>query len=97
MTAELEKRNPYANLMAVYGMGFGKDVLFATFYKDYSEYTQAMEVTKAVPFTDLDNIESFLVNVSDPRKFRLLSMSKIADHTIASHKEEGYEPRKSPK
>jgi DNA-binding Lrp family transcriptional regulator len=91
MTAELEKRNPYANLMAVYGMGFGKDVFFATFYKDYSEYVRAMEVTKTVPFTDLDNIESFLVNVSDPQNFRLLSMSQIASHSIASHKKEDNE------
>jgi DNA-binding Lrp family transcriptional regulator len=97
MTAELEKRNPYANLMAVNGMGLGKDVLFATFYKDYSEYTQAIEVTKTVPFTDVDSVESFLVNVSDPNNYRLLTMRKVADHSIASHKKEGNEPRKPPK
>jgi DNA-binding Lrp family transcriptional regulator len=95
-TAELEKRNPYASLSAVYGMGLGKDVLFATFYEDYSAYTKTMELVKKIPFTDLDNIETFLVNISDQNNYRLLSMSKIADHLIAFYKKEGGQARTPP-
>lgn len=96
-TAELEKSNPYASLSAVYGLGLGKDVLFATFYEDYSEYAKAMELVKKIPFADLDNIETFLVNISDQKSYRLLSMSKIADHIIASHKKEGDQSRTPPR
>jgi DNA-binding Lrp family transcriptional regulator len=88
-TAELEKANPHASLMAINGLGLGKDVLFATFYRDYSEFAQAMELTKRLPFADLDNIETFLVSVTDRSNYRLLSMSQIAKHFAASHRKRG--------
>jgi DNA-binding Lrp family transcriptional regulator len=92
-TAELERRNPFAKITVVHGMGLGKDLLFATFYKDYAEFVKSMDHIKTMPVTDIDTIETFLVNISDPRNSRLLSMSKVANHSIALHKEEGNEPR----
>jgi DNA-binding Lrp family transcriptional regulator len=93
-TTELEKANPHASLMAVNGLGLGKDVLFATFYRDYSEFAQAMELTKRLPFVDLDNVETFLVNVTGRNNYRLLSMSQIAKSFATSLKGEGKRPRK---
>lgn len=91
-TAELEDKNPFAKVTMVHGMGLGKDFLFTAFYKDYSEFTKSMEHVKKLPFTDIDEIDTFLVNTSDPRNVRLLSMRKVADHSIALHKEEGNKP-----
>lgn len=85
-TTELEKKNPYASLLAANGLGLGKDLLFVTFYEDYLAYTKAMELVKKVPLIDLDEIASFLVDVSDQRHYRLLSMSRIADHVLFSRK-----------
>ena len=93
-TSEIEKANPHASLIAVNGLGLGKDVLFATFYRDYSAFAQAMELTKRLPFADLDNIETFLVSVADRNNYRLLSMSQIAKHFAASHKGEDKRPKK---
>jgi DNA-binding Lrp family transcriptional regulator len=41
-TIELEKKNPHADILAVNGIGLEKDVLFITFYEDYSKYSKAM-------------------------------------------------------
>ena len=96
-STEVEKANPHASLMAVDGLGFGKDVLFATFYTDYPAYARAMELTKRLPFVDLDNIETFLVSIKDRNNYRILSMSQIAKHFAATHTGEDRKPRKRQK
>jgi len=93
-STEVEKANPHASLMAVDGLGFGKDVLFATFYRDYSAYTETMELVKRIPFADLDSVETFLVNTKDHNNYRILSMSPIANDLVAQHKREPKRLRK---
>jgi DNA-binding Lrp family transcriptional regulator len=85
-TIELESKNPHADLMAVNGMGLDKDVLFITFYEDYSKYSKAMTLVRELPFVNLDEIESFLVDLKDKRSYRLLSMFAIADHILTMKK-----------
>jgi len=84
---EIEKQNPHANLMAVNGMGLGKDSLFITFYEDYSAYSKAMELTKSMPHVEVDNVETFLVNLNDKSNYRVLSMAATANHL--AHKGKG--------
>jgi DNA-binding Lrp family transcriptional regulator len=84
---ETERRNPHAALMAVTGMGLGKDRLFITFYEDYSAYSKAMELTKTIPQVEVQDVESFLVDLNDKSNYRVLSMAAIARHL--SLKEEG--------
>ena len=93
-TAKLDRGNPFAKITVVQGEGLGKDLLFASFYRDYSEFAEQMERIKRIPITDVNTIETFLVNISDPRNSRLLSMSKVAKHSLDLHKEEGNEPKK---
>ena len=93
-SADLEKAGPYPNLIAVNGIGLGKDVLFATFYRDYSAYTETMELVKRIPFADLDSVETFLVNTKDHNNYRILSMSPIANDLVAQHKREPKRLRK---
>jgi DNA-binding Lrp family transcriptional regulator len=82
MTAEVEKRNPHAFLMAVNGLGNNKNRLFITFYEDYDAYGKAMNLTRQLPFADVESLESFLVNLKDETNYRLLSMSAIAEHLV---------------
>lgn len=84
---EIEKQNPHASLMAVNGMGLGKDRLFITFYEDYSAYSKAMELTKSIPHVEVDDVETFLVNLNDKSNYRVLSMAAIANHL--AHKGKG--------
>jgi DNA-binding Lrp family transcriptional regulator len=87
MSTELEKCNPHASLMAVNGMDHGKNRLFISFYEDYSDYLNAMKLTKQIPFTNVDSLESFLVNLEDETSYRLLSMSAIAQHLLTKIRE----------
>jgi DNA-binding Lrp family transcriptional regulator len=85
---DLEKENPHASLMALSGMGLGKDILFATFYEDYSAYSRAMRLVRKIPFADLERIESFLVDLKDESTYRLLNLSAIAKHILTLKKRE---------
>jgi DNA-binding Lrp family transcriptional regulator len=87
-TLDLEKKNPHASLMALSGMGLGKNRLFVTFYEDYSAYSRAMNIVKEIPFADVDRIDSFLVDLKDENTYRLLSLSATAKHTLTLKKRE---------
>ena len=86
-TTELEKNNPHASLMAVNGVGIGKDRVFISFYKDYSAYAEAMKLTKQIPLVNVDTLDSFLVSLSDETNYRILSMSAIAQHLLSESRE----------
>jgi DNA-binding Lrp family transcriptional regulator len=87
-TIQAEETYPHANLMAVNGIGFGKDVLFITFYKDYSDYSRAMEQLKQIPHTEVYQTQSFIVDLNDERNYRILSMSAIAKHLLTLKRDE---------
>ena len=82
ITTDIEKSNPYAALMAVNVMDTGKNRLFITLYEDYLSFSNAMRTTKSLPFADTDSLESFLVDLNDETNYRILSMSKAAQHLL---------------
>jgi DNA-binding Lrp family transcriptional regulator len=81
--SEIEKKKPHASLMAVSGVGSGKDKMFITFYEDYSAYSRAMQLTRQIPYVNVDSLESFMVDINDKSNHRLLSMSAISRHVIS--------------
>jgi DNA-binding Lrp family transcriptional regulator len=80
---ETEQKHPHASLIAVRGIGLGRDTMFITFYKDYSAYTEAMQLSKQIPHVSIDSLASFLVNLNDKNNYRLLSMSAISRHILS--------------
>jgi DNA-binding Lrp family transcriptional regulator len=86
-TTELEKGAPDAALIAVNTEGGNKNRLFITFYKDYANYSQAMKLTKKLPFADVNSLDSYLVSLEDETNYRILSMSAIAQHLMKQSKE----------
>jgi len=83
---ELEKKNPYASLMAVNGMGLGKGRMFITLYRSYGGYSEAMQSTKSLPHVDAEGVESFLVDLNDESNYRLLTLQQVARNIQASGK-----------
>lgn len=84
--AELEKKNPYASLIAVNGQGIGKDRMFITLYRDYAAYTEAMYLTRQLPHVHAESLESFLVDLNDEENYRLLTLEQVARHIQSSRK-----------
>jgi DNA-binding Lrp family transcriptional regulator len=83
---ELEEKNPYASLMAVSGIGFGKGRMFITLYRDYSRYVGAMQMTRSLPHVNAEKIESFLVDLNDKSNYRLLTLEQVARNIQAFEK-----------
>jgi len=69
--------------MGVSGQGLGKDRMFITFYKDYGAYLKAMQVTRQLPFIDVDTLDSFLVDLTDKNQYRPLSMSRVSKYILS--------------
>jgi DNA-binding Lrp family transcriptional regulator len=76
--AELEEKNPFANLMAVNGIGLGKSRMFITLYRNYARYAEARELAPRLPHVASEGIESFLVDLNDERNYRLLTLEQVA-------------------
>jgi DNA-binding Lrp family transcriptional regulator len=80
---EMERKTPQANLIVVNGIGLGKGRLAINLYRDYASYGKGMKIIKSLPHIDADEIESFLVDLSDEDNFRMLSMAAAARHLQA--------------
>lgn len=81
-TLEAEKSNPHAGLTIVNGIGNNKNRLFIDFYEDYSAYTKVIDTLREFPFTNVESMDSFLVDLKDETNLRVLSMSGIAQHVM---------------
>jgi DNA-binding Lrp family transcriptional regulator len=82
MTVELEKTQPHASLMAVSGNCHDRNRLFIAFYENYSAYSEAMRLTRRLPFVNVGSMETFLVDLADETNHRVLSMAAIAQHLL---------------
>lgn len=76
--AEVEKKNPFASLMAVNGMGLGRGRMFMALYRSYGRYAEAMQLTKSLPHVDAEGVESFLVDLNDESNYRMLTLQQVA-------------------
>ncbi len=80
ITTKIEESNPHAALLAVNGMGSSKNRLFISFYENYSDYVEAIRLTRQIPFVNVESIESLLVDLNDETNYRVFSMSSMAKH-----------------
>jgi DNA-binding Lrp family transcriptional regulator len=85
--SKFEKEHPHAELISVKGMGLNKDYAFVSFFKDFSTYCEINRLSKAVPYSDINETESFLVNLKDTGLRKVLSLSSIAKDTLIQEKE----------
>jgi DNA-binding Lrp family transcriptional regulator len=81
------KEHPHAKLIGVSGIGLNKDYAFVSFYKDYSAYVETQRLSRKVPYSDVEELDSFLVNLRDKNLARVLSMAAIAKDTLIPEKE----------
>jgi len=85
--SKFEKEHPHAELISVKGMGLNKDYAFISFFKDYSTYSEIIRFSKAVPYSDINETQSFLVDLTDTGLRKVLSMSSIAKDILIQEKE----------
>jgi DNA-binding Lrp family transcriptional regulator len=85
---KFSKEHPHAELIGVSGIGLNKDHVFVSFYKDYSTYVETQRLSREVPYSDVNELEGFLVNLKDKSLARVLSMSLLAKDVLVREKEE---------
>jgi DNA-binding Lrp family transcriptional regulator len=77
---EVERQNPFASLLVVNGLGLQKDRMFITLYKGYDDFVRTMQLTKQLPWVNVESMETFLVDLQDKSGYRDLTMAQVARH-----------------
>jgi len=79
--AELLKKEPLPGILHMSGMGFGAERVLIALHTDYSSYAMFKKRLEANPLLEVDEINSFLVDLTDgERHFRSLTMSEVANY-----------------
>ena len=81
-TAKLEETSPYSALIALNCAGKDKNRVVIAFYKDYSDYADAMRITKELPFAKIDSIVGYLSDLNDKTNYRVLSLLPLASDLL---------------
>ena len=79
-------------IMLERGMGMGYNGVFLSFHEDYSSFTLLKKWLAQFDFLELDEIQSFLVNLNDEIHYRSLTFSTLAKHILTRANQEKGEP-----
>lgn len=78
----------FASLAAVEGIGETANRMLVSLYESYSEYSKMRNTLRAVPIVNVDQMDSFLVDLSGKKSYRFLSMSAVANRLLQRLKDE---------
>ena len=84
-------QNPSPTLMAMNGLGVDADRIIITLSKDYSIYGDSIRHLRQHPLVDVENVNSFLIDLSDCTHFlpfTLTNLAKNLDKSLKSQKSE---------
>jgi DNA-binding Lrp family transcriptional regulator len=80
--AEMEKKNPSPTIVSMRGIGCNADYASVAFHKTYSEYAQYMQFIRQFPELNVDEIQSFVIDLQDKGHFRYLTFSVFANYLL---------------
>jgi DNA-binding Lrp family transcriptional regulator len=72
----------FDTVMAVRGMGCGYDAVVFSFHENYSAFLERLREIKQFPSIDVENVDSFIVDLTDRGLYRQLTFSTLADHML---------------
>jgi DNA-binding Lrp family transcriptional regulator len=70
------------------GIGMNYDAFMGSFHKDYSSYRELMNEMKESQYTDVNRMDSFIVNLDDKFHYRTLTFSTLAKHLLETNQKE---------
>lgn len=76
-------KGPYEMVMAERGSGLGYDAVAISHHCDYSSYREFVALIRQFDFLDLENLDSFLVDLENPIHCRSLTFGTMAKHILA--------------
>jgi DNA-binding Lrp family transcriptional regulator len=84
---EASKEGPFEIIMAERGMGSGYNAIMISVHRDYQSFTELMNWAQQFFEVELDQIESFLVNLAGEVHYRPLTFSSLAKHLLTLNEE----------
>jgi len=78
--SEAFKKGPFEIIMAERGMGCGYNAIMISIHRDYKSFTELTDWVQQFYELELDEIESFLVNLAGEVHYRPLTFSSLAKH-----------------
>ena len=86
-TIKMDRDYPTANLLAMNGIGLGKERISAALFEDYTSFAKAVSLAKQIPNVDSSSVESFVVDLKDETHFRSLTLSAVGEHLLTRNGE----------
>ncbi len=78
----MEMKNPSPTIVAMSGIGCNADYVSVAFHKDYSEYAEYAKFIRLFPQVKVDEIKSFVIDLSNKNHFRYLTISVLEDYLL---------------
>jgi DNA-binding Lrp family transcriptional regulator len=76
------------NIMTMRGIGLGYEDVIVSVHEDYSSYQELVRDVKQFPYSDLSNIQSFLIDLDDKLQYRPFTLAFLAKYISELAKEE---------
>ena len=72
----------FDTVLAMRGMGMGYDAVVISFHDSYSAFLERLKEIKQFPHIDVEQTNSFIVDLHDKALYRPLTLSTLADHML---------------
>ena len=77
---QTSKKKPLPTIAGMSGMGCNADRVVVAFHENYSTYCEYLETLKQHPLVIVDQINSFLIDLTDRSQYLPLTLSSLADY-----------------
>jgi DNA-binding Lrp family transcriptional regulator len=71
---------PISAILAMSGIGFGADRVIIAFHENYSAYIEHLNMIKQHPLVKVEDIKSFLIDLTDKNQYLPLTLSELAEY-----------------
>jgi len=73
---------PFEIIMAERGVGLGYHGIFISLHDDYASYLKFRDWIRQIPFVEISEVESFLINLKDEIRYQSLSFANLAKYLL---------------
>jgi len=77
---QTSKKKPLSTIIGMSGMGCNADRAVVAFHEDYSAYMEYLQTLKQHPLVIVDQVDSFVIDLSDGCQYLPLTLSSLADY-----------------
>jgi hypothetical protein len=77
---QTSKKKPLSTIVGMSGIGCNADRVVVAFHEDYSTYMEYLKTLKQHPLVIVDQLSSFVIDLTDRSQYLPLTLSSLADY-----------------